>query len=202
MNVTAISPIARVAAPYAAHIARVDDTRPTWEAERLAQTVAAREAQRSAQAQAAWEAQRIARARETARSAEAAKASDSPASSQTIHARADAAALAAADALPTLDVFRDQYADTRLRRAVDAYAAQPDPVAQRAGNANDLGTIEGLMPLQAYRVAMANPQVQELQTAVAMKAASVAVPAVANIGATENVTDNARYRPGFSPAMS
>ncbi|MNI69180.1 hypothetical protein D3C77_752220 [compost metagenome] len=75
-------------------------------------------------------------------------------------------------------------------------------MAQRAGNANDLGTIEGLMPLQAYRVAMANPQVQELQTAVAMKAASVAVPAVANIGATENVTDNARYRPGFSPAIS
>jgi hypothetical protein len=202
MNVTAISPIARVAAPYAAHIARVDDTRPTWEAERLAKNAAMREAQRSAQAQAAWEAQRIARARETARSAEAARANDSPASSQTIHARADAATLAAADALPSLDVFRDQYADTRLRRALDAYATQPDPVAQRAGNANDLGTIEGLMPLQAYRVAMANPQVQELQTAVAMKAASVAVPAVANIGATENVTDNARYRPGFSPAIS
>lgn len=202
MNITAISPIARVAAPYAAHIARVDDTRPSWEAERLAQTVAAREAQRSAQAQAAWEAQRIARAREAARSTEAARASDSPASSQTIHTRADAAALAAADALPSLDVFRDQYADTRLRRALDAYATQPDPVAQRAGNANDLGTIEGLMPLQAYRVAMANPQVQELQTAVAMKAASVAVPAVANIGATENATDNARYRPGFSAAMS
>ncbi len=202
MNITAISPIARVAAPYAAHIARVDDTRPSWEAERLAQTVAAREAQRSAQAQAAWEAQRIARAREAARSTEAARASDSPASSQTIHTRADAAALAAADALPSLDVFRDQYADTRLRRALDAYATQPDPVAQRAGNANDLGTIEGLMPLQAYRVAMANPQVQELQTAVAMKAASVAVPAVANIGATENATDNARYRPGFSAAIS
>jgi len=202
MNVTAISPIARVAAPYAAHIARVDDTRPTWEAERLAKNAAMREAQRSAQAQAAWEAQRIARARETARSAESAKASDSPASSQTIHARADTAALAAADALPKLDIFRDQYADTRLRRAVDAYAAEPDPVAQRAGNANDLGTIEGLMPLQAYRVAMANPQVQELQTAVAMKAAAVAVPAVANIGATENATDNARYRPGFSAAIS
>lgn len=202
MNVTAISPIARVAAPYAAHIARVDDTRPTWEAERLAKNAAMREAQRSAQAQAAWEAQRIARARETARSAEAARASDSPASSQIIHARADAATLAAADALPNLDVFRDQYADTRLRRALDAYAAQPDPLTQRAGNANDLGTIEGLMPLQAYRVAMANPQVQELQTAVAMKAASVAVPVVANIGATENVTDNARYRPGFSAAMS
>jgi len=202
MNVTAISPIARVAAPYAAHIARVDDTRPTWEAEPLAKNAAMREAQRSAQAQAAWEAQRIARARETARSAESAKASDSPASSQTIHARADTAALAAADALPKLDIFRDQYADTRLRRAVDAYAAEPDPVAQRAGNANDLGTIEGLMPLQAYRVAMANPQVQELQTAVAMKAAAVAVPAVANIGATDNATDNARYRPGFSAAIS
>lgn len=202
MNVTAISPIARVAAPYAAHIARVDDTRPSWEAERLAKNAEMREAQRSAQAQAAWEARRVARVRETAETAESAKASDSPASSQTIHARADGATLAAADALPSLDVFRDQYADTRLRRALDAYAAEPDPVAQRAGNANDLGTIEGLMPLQAYRVAMANPQVQELQTAVAMKAASAAIPAVANIGATENATDNARYRPGFSPAIS
>lgn len=203
MNVTAISPVARVAAPYAAHIARVDDTRPNWEAERLAQTAATREAQRSAQAQAAWEARRVARVRQTAEAADSAKAANATESpSQTIHARADAATLAAADALPKLDIFRDQYADSRLRRALDAYAAQPDPVAQRAGNANDLGTIEGLMPLQAYRVAMANPQVQELQTAVAMKAASVAVPAVANIGATENATDNARYRPGFAPATS
>jgi hypothetical protein len=104
------------------------------------------------------------------------------------------------DSLPlALDALRDLHAASRMRRAVEDFAAQPDPAAQRAGSANDLGTIEGLMPLQAYRVAMGNPQVQELQTAVAMKAAGLGVPKVANIGATENVTDNARYRPGFAP---
>ena len=107
-------------------------------------------------------------------------------------------ALAVFDA-SNADALRDLHAASRMRRAVEDFAAQPDPVAQRAGSANDLGTIEGLMPLQAYRVAMGNPQVQELQTAVAMKAAGLGIPKVANIGATENVTDNARYRPGFAP---
>jgi hypothetical protein len=45
---------------------------------------------------------------------------------------------------------------------------------------------------------MGNPQV-ELQAATVMKTASAVVPAVANIGPTENVTDNARYRPGAAP---
>ena len=43
---------------------------------------------------------------------------------------------------------------------------------------------------------MGNPQVQELQTAVALKAAGLGIPKVANIGPVENATDNARYRPG------
>ncbi|HEY9271496.1 hypothetical protein [Achromobacter sp.] len=97
------------------------------------------------------------------------------------------------------DTLRDLHAESRMRRALEEFTAQPDPVVQRAGSANDLGTIEGLMPLQAYRVAMGNPQVQELQAAVAMKAAGLGIPKVANIGATENVTDNARYRPGYTP---
>jgi len=196
MNVTAISPIPRVTAPYPARVPLVDDTRPTWEAERLAKNAAVRDAQRSAQAKAAWEAQRIARNRE-------ADARNTPNAFGVTaqHARAGAAAphVPATAPQPNLDVLRDQYADMRLRRAVDDYTALPDPAAQRAGSANDLGTIEGLTPLQPYRVAMGNPQVQELQTAVAVKAAAVAVPAVANIGPTENVTDNARYRPGFTP---
>jgi hypothetical protein len=45
---------------------------------------------------------------------------------------------------------------------------------------------------------MGNPQVQEWQAA-AIKAAGLGIPKVANIGATENATDNARYRPGFAP---
>ncbi|WP_248293386.1 hypothetical protein, partial [Achromobacter sp. Bel] len=128
---------------------------------------------------------------------------DSPAAfgvfARNAHVGEDAPRLPPAPPQARLDALRDQYADARMRRAVDDFSAQPDPLAQRAGSANDLGTIEGLTPLQPYRVAMGNPQVQEWQAAVAVKAAGAAVPAVANIGATENVTDNARYRPGFTP---
>ena len=118
--------------------------------------------------------------------------------------RADAAtattprapALAATPAPPTVDVdlLRDQHADFRMRRAIDAFLAAP--VQPSANGAQDLGTIAGLTPLQPYRVAMGNPQVQELQTAVALKAAGLGIPKVANIGPIENATDNARYRPG------
>lgn len=189
MNVTAVSPIARVAPPYAARIPLLDDTRPVWEAEWAARNAATRQAQRSAQAQAAWQAQRI------ARTAPAPRADDADASRAVTNTPQTAVALAAAPAAVNVDQLRDLYADARLRRAIDEFSARPDPVALRADTANDLGTIEGLTPLQPYRVAMGNPQVQELQTAVAMKAAGLGIPKVQNIGPTENVTDNARYRP-------
>ncbi|MBB1623800.1 hypothetical protein [Achromobacter sp. UMC71] len=188
MNVTAVSPIARVAAPYAARIPLLDDTRSVWEAEWAARNAATRQAQRSAQAQAAWQAQRIARTpppADTDRDVRAAAPAPQP-----------PLALASAPLPVDVDQLRDLYADARMRRAVDEFSARPDPVALRAGTANDLGTIEGLTPLQPYRVAMGNPQVQDLQTAVAMKAAGLSIPKVENIGPTENVTDNARYRPG------
>lgn len=190
MNVSAVSPIARVAPPYAARIPLLDDTRPVWEAEWTARNAATRQAQRSAQAQAAWQAQRI------ARTATSPRADDADATRAVTNTPSRAVALAAA-APPAINVdqLRDQYADARLRRAIDEFAARPDPVALRAGSANDLGTIEGLTPLQPYRVAMGNPQVQELQTTVALKAAGLGIPKVENIGPTENVTDNARYRP-------
>ena len=189
MNVTAVSPIARVAAPYAARIPLLDDTRPVWEAEWAARNAATRQAQRSAQAQAARQAQRIARTPAPA-------SADTPDTDRDVRAARHTAPAVAAAPAANVDQLRDLYADARLRRAVDEFSARPDPVAQRAGTANDLGTIEGLTPLQPYRVAMGNPQVQELQTAVAMKAAGLGIPKVQNIGPTENVTDNARYRPG------
>lgn len=190
MNVTAVSPIARVAPPYAARIPLLDDTRPVWEAEWAARNAATRQAQRSAQAQAAWQAQRI------ARTAPAPRADDADASRAVTNTPSTAvAAAAAAPAAVNVDQLRDLYADARLRRAIDEFSARPDQVALRADSANDLGTIEGLTPLQPYRVAMGNPQVQELQTTVAMKAAGLGIPKVENIGPTENVTDNARYRP-------
>jgi hypothetical protein len=193
MNVAAISAIARVAAPYPARIPMLDDTRPTWETERLARQAVAGQAQRAAQAATAWEAQRIARLRDA-----------DPPPAFGVFARNEPAGAGAPHSLPAapranLDALRDQYADTRLRRAIDDFNASPAPLAPPASSANDLGTIEGLTPLQPYRVAMGNPQVQEWQASVVAKAASAAVPAVANIGATENVTDNARYRPGFAP---
>lgn len=190
MNVTAVSPISRVAAPYAARIPSLDDTRPVWEAEWAARNAATRQAQRSAQAQAAWQAQRIARTATDSAQADRDVRAAQPAMTQAPQA------LAAAPAAVNVDQLRDLYADARLRRAVDDFSARPDPVALRGDTANDLGTIEGLTPLQPYRVAMGNPQVQELQTAVAMKAAGLNIPKVENIGPTENVTDNARYRPG------
>ncbi len=190
MNVTAVSPISRVAAPYAARIPLLDDTRPVWEAEWAARNAATRQAQRSAQAQAAWQAQRIARTATESAQAERGVRAAQPATTQAPQA------LAAAPAAVNVDQLRDLYADARLRRAVDEFSARPDPVALRGDTANDLGTIAGLTPLQPYRVAMGNPQVQDLQTTVAMKAAGLNIPKVENIGPTENVTDNARYRPG------
>ncbi|OAE52445.1 hypothetical protein A7J67_23415 [Achromobacter xylosoxidans] len=181
MAIAAISAIPPAAAPYPARVSMLDENRPAREAERAAQNVAARQAQRTAQAQAA----RSARADQ-----------DAP----RVKDKADAAVIPLALSAPAVnvDALRDLYADVRMRRAIEDFAARPDPAAQRADTANNWGTIEGLAPLQPYRVAMGNPQV-ELQAAAVMKAASAAVPAVANIGPTENVTDNARYRPGAAP---
>lgn len=194
MSVAAISAIPRVAAPYPARIPMLDDTRPTWETERAAQDYAARQARRAQEAQAAWESQRAAQIRADK------DVSPNPHSPRNHDRGAYPSALAPlAAASANIDELRNLYAESRMRRAVEDFVAQPDLLAQRAANANDLGTIEGLAPLQPYRVAMANPQVQELQAAVAIKTAGLAVPKVANIGATENVTDHARYRPGGAP---
>lgn len=191
MNVAAISAIARVAAPYPARIPMLDETRPAWETQWAARSAAARQTGRGTPA--AWEAQRLARAGHVP-PALAAGVSAPPISRDATGASTRIAAPA-----PDLDALRDQYADTRMRRAIADYAAQPGAAAPGVDNPNDWGTIEGLAPLQPYRLAMGNPQVQEWQAAAAVKAAGAAIPKVANIGATENATDNARYRPGFAP---
>ncbi|MGS1007720.1 hypothetical protein [Achromobacter anxifer] len=169
MNVAAISAIHGAPAPYPTRSAALDATRPLPESQRIAHIQAV----------------------QAAAARHAAHAIREPDDRLPL----PLASFGASNA----DALRDLHAESRMRRAVEDFTARPDPTAQRAGSANDLGTIEGLMPLQAYRVAMGNPQVQELQTAVALKAAGLGIPKVANIGATENVTDNARYRPGFAP---
>lgn len=183
MNIAAISPVPRVAAPYPARIPLLDDTRPVWETE-----FTARQAQRAAQLRAGRNAQPVSHAR----------LADVPASdgraATAIAPRAPALAAPTAQPAVDVDLLRDQHADFRMRRAIDDFIAAP--VQPSANGAQDLGTIAGLTPLQPYRVAMGNPQVQELQTAVALKAAGLGIPKVANIGPVENATDNARYRPG------
>ena len=128
----------------------------------------------------------------------AAEAAESPPAPQPARSRDQAppAPIAGMAPRPDPDLLRDQYAEARMRRAIADYAAAP---AEAAARANDWGTIEGLAPLQPYRLAMGNPQVQEWQAAAAAKAMGAAVPKVASIGATENATDQARYRPGFAP---
>ncbi len=194
MSIAAISAIPRVASPYPARVPMLDETRPNWEAERAAQNHAAQQARRTAQAQAAWEARQAERAQ--AAKSTAAAHDKPPLRDRTVSPDAP---LAIAAPFANIDELRDRYAESRMRRAVDEFVARPDTLAQRADTANDWGTIEGLAPLQPYRVAMGNPQVQELQAAIAVKAAGLGIPKVANIGATENVTDNARYRPGAAP---
>lgn len=193
MNVAAISAVSGAAAPYPARASMLDENRPAWEAEQAARAHAAQQAQRTARAQDAWEARRIEQA-EAARSVRA----DQDASAVRDRARSPASPLVLAAPALNVDELRDLYAESRMRRAVEEFSTRPDPLAQRADTANDWGTIEGLAPLQPYRVAMGNPQV-ELQAAAALKAAGIGVPKVANIGPTENATDNARYRPGAAP---
>ncbi|MGY6268379.1 hypothetical protein ACXIUT_01720 [Achromobacter denitrificans] len=190
MNVAAISAIPRVAAPYPARVPMLDETRPAWETQWAAQTAAARRAAHGAPP--AWEAQRLARAGHLPAAPAAGVATPA------VRDRGDAERTQAAPPTAALDALRDQYADARMRRAIDDYAAESAAPVRGAAGANDWGTIEGLAPLQPYRVAMGNPQVQEWQAAAAVKAAGLGIPKVANIGATENATDNARYRPGFT----
>jgi len=181
MVLTALSPIPRIAPAVLPRLAAAQDARAAAEAGAPSAQRGAGRIRHPARAQPAWRAER-------------AGAADGPGAAA--HAGAPLASASARAAIPlaaALDALRDDYADTRLRRAVEE-AAQ----AQRAHAANDLGTLEGLAPLQPYRVAMANPPVLQMATA-ALKAAGADVAAVANVGALENVTDEARHR---APANS
>jgi len=83
----------------------------------------------------------------------AAEAAESPPAPQPARSRDQAppAPIAGMAPRPDPDLLRDQYAEARMRRAIADYAAAP---AEAAARANDWGTIEGLAPLQPYRLAM------------------------------------------------
>lgn len=97
---------------------------------------------------------------------------------------------AASPAAVPVDLLRDLHAQARMARAVAAYheeQAARQTAAQSSCATQDLGDIDCLMVLQAYRVAMPNAPVQDLQGMPAeAQPGSPAVGPVARIGATDD----------------
>lgn len=108
-----------------------------------------------------------------------------------------------------VDTLRDQYTAHCLQNAIQAFhdrqtmlealaiaanQAQRDELAElqaRASAANDLGTIQGLLPLQPYRFAVGVALVVPPQLVAAASAAPAMVGPVAQTAAPRNATDDA-----------
>ncbi|KCV43248.1 hypothetical protein L506_2774 [Bordetella bronchiseptica GA96-01] len=96
---------------------------------------------------------------------------------------------AAGPAAAPVDLLRDLHAQARMARAVTAYQAEQaarQTAAHSPCAAQDLGDIDCLMVLQAYRVAMPNAPVQDLQgMPPEAQPGSPAVGPIARIGPTD-----------------
>lgn len=123
--------------------------------------------------------------------AEAARADAVRARAATAAPAGKPLAIVAGDPANGVDRLREQFSSDRLRSAVQAFHDEQAELQARATAANDLGTIEGLLPLQPYRVAMGNPPVQPQQLAAAAGLAPAMVSPVANVAALRNTTDDA-----------
>ena len=108
----------------------------------------------------------------------------------TVQAPAHAASPAPAD----LDKLRHQYADDRVRQAVQAH--QRSAREQGACEGVAWGTYLCLQPTQAYRVALPNPPVEAFNLLVPEPMRNRAVPSVRNAGLDEGF-ENARQRRQF-----
>jgi len=87
---------------------------------------------------------------------------------------AAAAPVSAAAPVPdNMDALRDQYADDRLHHAVEQYRRQ-GPACGCEGV--EWGSIDCLLPTQAYRVALPNPPVEMLDAMVPPALRRLAVP--------------------------
>ncbi|MCD0502112.1 hypothetical protein [Bordetella petrii] len=95
------------------------------------------------------------------------------------------------DSVRTGEWLRDLHATHRLNSAVQAFIDEQAMLQARAHAANDLGTIQGLLPLQPYRFAMGNPPLQPQQLAAAAGLAPAAVGPVANVAPLRSATDDA-----------
>ncbi|MNQ34275.1 hypothetical protein D3C85_477270 [compost metagenome] len=90
-----------------------------------------------------------------------------------------------------IDRLRDQYVAHCLMSAILAFRKEQATLQERADAANDLGTIQGLLPLQPYRIALGDPHIQPQQVAAAASVAPAMVGPVANMAALRNATDDA-----------
>lgn len=95
-----------------------------------------------------------------------------------------------------VDGIRDQYAEDRLRRAVEEYQASNR--AQWACQGVAWGTIACLQPTQAYRVAFGNPPVEILGALAPVPLQQRVVSEVKN-AALDDGFENARRRRKSSP---
>lgn len=95
------------------------------------------------------------------------------------------------------DRLRDGYAADRLARATQAFKDHQAMVQDQAEQANDLGTIHGLAPLQPYRIAMINPWIEPQQLAAVAGGMAARVAQVSAVDALRSGTDDAS---GSDPA--
>lgn len=75
------------------------------------------------------------------------------------------------------DLLRDQYADERMHRAIADYRP-----ARADYDAAHWGSADGLLPLQPYRVAQANPPIESFGAMLAPMTRRLDVPRIESLG--------------------
>jgi len=97
---------------------------------------------------------------------------------------------AASAASGSMDTLRDQYADERLRCAVERYQS---PGSRCGCEGADWGLLDCLLPSLPYRFAPSNPPVEVLGTVVPPALRPLAAPRLENIGLDDGF-ESARQR--------
>ena len=92
-----------------------------------------------------------------------------------------------------IEAFHDQQAKLEAQALAGNQALKDEQVEQqaRAEAANDLGTIQGLLPLQPYRFVAGVPPIMVQQVAAVSGAAPLVVGPVAHAAPLRNATDDA-----------
>lgn len=90
-----------------------------------------------------------------------------------------------------LNQFRDKYAEHNLSSAIEAFHKEQAALQARADAEHDLGTIQGVLPLQPYRIAVAAPPVVAQQIAAVVNNLKPEVMPVRNVDGLRNASDDA-----------